>query len=90
MATSSQTTSTVNVTLVDSTMGETVYKINNPLSEITLAAIREVYKDILGNASNVSIPGSPSNSHLFKARDLPFVFVSKAAKVETTVTTTDV
>ncbi len=89
MAVVTKTTQTVEITLADSDMGETVFKINNPKSDLTKAAIREHYAAILGNSADSSQPAVAANSHLFNKNGTPFVFVSKAASVTTTIRAED-
>lgn len=83
-----KTTSTIDITLVDSEMGETTFKISYKRPELTttLAAIRSAYAPMIGNSENPSSPGDSQNSHLFTRTGIPFVFVSKAKTTVTTIT----
>ena len=56
------TTSTVDITLVDSSNYETVYKINNPMDELTLTEIRNAYSAIIAAGLLYSRYGNPITS----------------------------
>lgn len=85
-------TSTIDITLVDSEMGETTFKISYRRNELstTLAAIRSAYAPMLGNSQNPSSPADYQNSHLFTNKGVPFIFVSKAKSTITTVTENEI
>lgn len=85
-----KSTSTVDVTLLNSEMTDTVFKLNNPKSDITLEEIRTVYGPMIGNSANVAVQANPVDSHLFDKSGKPFVFVSKAVITETMIRTTEV
>lgn len=90
MASITTTSSTVDITLINSEMGETVFKINNPVSGLTLSKIRDVYKNMLGNSDNPAQAASAENSHLFDRNGKPLVLATKAVRVQTTTTATEV
>lgn len=85
-------TSTLDITLLNSEMSETIFKINNPNNnEFTLADIREAYGTMLGQQQGQeSLPSAAVNSHLFDKSGKPFIFVSSAKKTVTTTTQTDI
>lgn len=90
MSTVITTSATLDITLVNSEMGETIFKLNNPVDEVSLADIRNVYKNILGNSTDPSQAAAPANSHLFDRAGRPFVFVARAYVVETTTRRTNI
>lgn len=83
-------TSTLDITLLNEEMVDTVYKINNPTSNVTLSNIRLSYAPMLGNGGNSSSPSTPENSHLMDKNGKKYIFVSSAKITTTTITTTDV
>ena len=83
-------TSTLDITLLNEEMVDTIYKINNPTSNVTLANIRLSYAPMLGNGGNSGSPSTPENSHLMDKNGKKYIFVSSAKITTTTVTTTDV
>lgn len=89
MATTTKNVETLDVTIVNQEMAETVFKINNPRSAVTLAQIREAYQGIMGQ-SVVTAPGDPANSHFFDKNGKAYVFVSAAKITKVVTTSTDV
>ena len=83
-------TSTLDITLLNEEMVDSVYKINNPINNVTLNDIRLVYAPMLGNGGNSSSPSTAANSHLMDKSGKKYIFVSSAKITTTTVTTTDV
>lgn len=92
MAETIKTASTIDITLTDSEMGETTFKINTTATELatTLAQIRSAYAPMLGNSASPSTPADYQNSHLFTRTGLPFVFVTRAKKTIVTTTESDI
>lgn len=85
-------TSTLDITLLNTEMNETVFKINNPNNnEFTLADIRQAYATMLGQAQGQeSLPSAGTDSHLFDKAGKPFIFVSSAKKTVTTTVETEI
>ena len=83
-------TSTLDITLLNEEMTDSVYKINNPKSNVTLSEIRMAYSELLGNGEAPSSPSTAANSHLMDKSGKKYIFVSSAKITTTTITTTDV
>ena len=85
-----KTTSTLDITLLNEEMTDSVYKINNPTSNVTLANIRMVYAPMLGNGGSSDSPSTAAKSHLMDKSGKKYIFVSSAKITTTSITTTDV
>lgn len=92
MSSTVKTSSTLDITLLNSEMSESVFKINNPNNnEFTLADIRAAYSVMLGQEEGQeSLPSSAANSHLFDKSGKAYIFVSSAKKTVTTTTSADI
>lgn len=76
MAATVTTVKTVDVTLTDSQGYDTTYKINNPISNITLSDIQSAYQPIL------------TAGYLYSKAGFPFTAVVRAIVNEVTTTKT--
>ena len=83
-------TSTLDITLLNEEMTDSVYKINNPAQNVSLSSIRAAYAPMLGNGGSSSSPSTPENSHLMDKNGKKYIFVSSAKITTTSITTTDV
>lgn len=72
-----KTTSTLDITLVDDSMYEYVYKINNPKDGVTLSEVRTAYTDVI------------TAGLLYSKNASPITAVARAATVQIRTTTTE-
>lgn len=72
-----KTTSTLDITLVDDSMYEYVYKINNPKDGVTLSEVRAAYTDVI------------TAGLLYSKNANPITAVARAATVQIRTTTTE-
>jgi len=72
-----KTTSTLDITLVDDSMYEYVYKINNPKDGVTLSEVRAAYTDVI------------TAGLLYSKNASPITAVARAATVQIRTTTTE-
>lgn len=78
MATTITTSSTVNITVVDDQMNETVFKINGTAAGgLSLARIRAIYAPMI------------NGEYLYSRQGYKVTAVARASKVETAITKED-
>lgn len=87
---------TLDISVMNSEMSDTVFKINNPQNNVTLQQIRTAYSLVLGQWNDqgadgdIDEPGDPDKSLLFDRNGVPFTFVTKATSVTTMTTYTPI
>lgn len=72
MAATTQVTRTVDITLTDSQGYDTTYKINNPVSNLTIQQVRAVYAPVI------------SSEYLYSKAGYPYTQVTRAIVNEVT------
>lgn len=80
MATTTSTSSTLDIVLVDSQNYDSTFKINNPINSPTMAQIQEAYAYVIGTG----------HQYLYSRQGNPFTTIARASKTQTTVVKTDV